>query len=199
MDPLKLAKTRYTSKHYDPDKKIPEKKVDELREILRLTPSSINIQPWFFYFVRDYEVKKKLAEASLYNVHRVIEADLLIVLCVVSDLDMFQKVVDQYPDKELRDYYNNLRETMSEADLKAWFKNQVYIALGFGLSASIAMGLDSTPMEGIEHDKYTKILDIKGYEPVLGMAVGYAAKDDYNRLEVKPKERRPIADIEKTI
>ena len=33
---------------YDSEKKIPQEKIKKLLEILRFTPSSVNIQPWHF-------------------------------------------------------------------------------------------------------------------------------------------------------
>jgi len=45
MDLLNVSKSRYTTKAYDPSKKIPQEQFERLLEILRLTPSSINIQP----------------------------------------------------------------------------------------------------------------------------------------------------------
>jgi nitroreductase/dihydropteridine reductase len=39
----------------------------------------------------------------------------------------------------------------------------VSIALGVGLTASAAMDLDSTAMEGIETDKYKSILNMPAY------------------------------------
>lgn len=50
MDLLNVSKTRYTTKAYDPIRKIPKEQVARLLEILRLTPSSINIQPWHFFY-----------------------------------------------------------------------------------------------------------------------------------------------------
>lgn len=44
MSFLDLAKNRYTTKIYS-DKKIDANKIEELKEILRLSPSSINSQP----------------------------------------------------------------------------------------------------------------------------------------------------------
>ncbi len=46
---LEISKNRYTTKHYDQDKKISQKDIDTLLEIARLTPSAVNIQPWHFY------------------------------------------------------------------------------------------------------------------------------------------------------
>ena len=47
---------RYTTKKYDVSKKIENQKIEELKEILRLSPSSINSQPWKFTFVSDKEL-----------------------------------------------------------------------------------------------------------------------------------------------
>ena len=58
MDLLKITQTRYTTKAYDPSKKIPAEQFERLLEILRLTPSSINIQPWHF-FIADHDAPKQ--------------------------------------------------------------------------------------------------------------------------------------------
>lgn len=195
MNALQLAKTRYATKKYKENKKIPSEIIDELKEILRLTPSSINIQPWKFHFVENIETKAKLAKHSMHNEEKIKQASLLIVYSVADDLDAFQKVVDRELPQGLRDWYNQSKESMPEADLKIWLAKQVYIALGFGLSATIALGLDSTPMEGIETDKYAEILNITEYKPLFAMAVGYGADDDRYRPEVFGKQRRELNDI----
>jgi len=188
MDPLEQARMRYSVKKFDSSKKIPQEKIEDLKEILRLAPSSINIQPWKFTFVQNTDIKAQLAAVSMHNEEKVNQADLLVVFSVADDLS-----------QRHRDWYNSMRKSKPEADLKIWMAKQVYIALGVGLNASIALGLDSTPMEGIETDKYAAILNMKAYKPVLAMAVGYAAADDYNRLEVVPKLRRPLEDVIETI
>lgn len=50
MDFLELSKKRFTAKKFDPSKKIPEDDIKKLKEILRLSPSSVNSQPWVFIF-----------------------------------------------------------------------------------------------------------------------------------------------------
>lgn len=200
MNPLELAQIRYSAKKFDSSKKIPQEIIDDLKEILRLAPSSINIQPWKFTFVQNPEIKEKLAAVSMHNVEKVNQAGLLVVFSVADDLDAFQDVVNRgvLADRH-RDWYNSLRKNMPEADLKAWMAKQVYIALGVGLNASVALGLDATPMEGIEIDKYGTILNMTTYKPLFAMAVGYAAADDHNRLEVTPKSRRPLDDVIESI
>ena len=50
---LELAQTRYTTKRYEAGKKVSDQQIKGLQEILRLSPSSINSQPWKFTFVGD--------------------------------------------------------------------------------------------------------------------------------------------------
>ncbi|WP_366183304.1 nitroreductase family protein [Flavobacterium ovatum] len=199
MNILELIEKRYTAKHYNVDKEIPQDKIDSLKEILRLTPSSINIQPWKFTFVQNQEVKTKLAAVSMHNGDKINQAKLLVVFSAVEDLDAFQKVVDTELPQARREWYNKIKASTSEADLKIWFAKQVYIALGVGLTASIAMELDSTAMEGIESDKYMAILNMSSHKPLFAMAVGYGAEDDSNHIDKTPKSRRLLENVIETI
>ena len=199
MNILDLIQKRYTAKKYNADKAIPQEKIEDLKEILRLTPSSINIQPWKFTFVQNPEMKAKLAAVSMHNTEKINQAQLLVVFSVADDLDAFQKVVENELPGARRDWYNQMKASMPEADLKIWLAKQVYIALGVGLTASVALGLDSTAMEGIESDKYRDILNMTAYKPLFAMAVGYGSEDDFNRIEVTPKSRRLLENVVETI
>ena len=199
MNILELIQKRYSAKKYNSDKAIPQEKIEDLKAILRLTPSSINIQPWKFTFVQNPEIKAKLASVSMHNTEKINQAKLLVVFSVADDLDVFQKVVDKELPQARRDWYNQIKASMPEADLKIWLSKQVYIALGVGLTASIALGLDSTAMEGIESDKYMDILNMTAYKPLFAMAVGYGSEDDFNRIEATPKSRRPQESVIETI
>jgi len=199
MNILELIQKRYSVKKYNSDKAIPEEKIEALKEILRLTPSSINIQPWKFTFVQNQEIKAKLASVSMHNTEKINQAKLLVVFSVADDLDAFQNVVDTELPGARRDWYNKIKASMPEAELKTWLSKQVYIALGVGLTASISLGLDSTAMEGIESDKYMDILNMKDYKPLFAMAVGYGSEDDFNRIEVTPKSRRSLENVIESI
>ncbi len=199
MHILDLIQNRYTAKKYDTDRIIPQDKIEDLKEILRLTPSSINIQPWKFTFVQNPELKSKLAEVSMHNTEKINQAQLLVVFSAAEDLEAFQEVVNTELPEARRDWFNQIKANMPEDHIKTWFAKQLYIALGVGLTACSAMGLDSTAMEGIEADKYREILKMSTYRPLFAMAVGYAAQDDFNRLEVAPKSRRPHESVVETI
>ncbi len=199
MNILELIQKRYTAKKYNAHKEIPQEKIEALKEILRLSPSSINIQPWKFTFVQNQEVKTKLASVSMHNEEKVNQAKLLVVFSVADDLDAFQEVVDNELPEARRNWYNQIKASKPEADLKTWLSQQVYISLGVALTASVALGLDSTAMEGIESDKYKAILNMSAYKPLFAMAVGYASEDDFNRIETTPKSRRLHENVIETI
>ena len=195
MTPYELANKRYATKRYNADKKIPQEKIAELKEVLRLTPSSINIQPWKFTFVQNPKIKSQLAKASLFNEEKVKEADLLVIFSCADNLEAFQQVVDHKLPKTVSEIYNLSKNNMNDDELKNWFIRQVYIALGVGISTSVALGLDSTPMEGIESEKYQEILGMKNYKPIVALAIGYRNSEDSNQPALKPKNRLSMKEV----
>jgi nitroreductase/dihydropteridine reductase len=67
--------------------------------------------------------------------------------------------------------------------------HQVYLSLGVLLSACAAMGIDSTPMEGIEPDLYDGILNNERYETLFAVAIGEKDEADTNQPKFNPKTR----------
>jgi len=199
MNIIELLKKRYTAKKYKANIAIPTQKVEDLKEALCLTPSSINIQPWKFTFVQNLEMKTKLASVSMHNTEKINQAQLLVVFSVVDDLEAFQQVVDKEFPQFRKEMYQKIKSSQTEMELKNWMAKQVYIALGVGLTASAALGLDSTAMEGIETDKYKTILKMTNYKPLFAMAVGFGSEEDVNRIEVTPKSRRLLENVIETI
>ena len=90
MDLLNVSKSRYTTKAYDPTKKIPEAQFKRLLEILRLTPSSINIQPWHFFIADNNAAKERIAKALVgkyaYNAPKVLDSSHTILFCTKADI-----------------------------------------------------------------------------------------------------------------
>ena len=46
MDIVQAAKSRYSTKVFDPTRKLPQEKIDAVKELIRFSPSSVNSQPW---------------------------------------------------------------------------------------------------------------------------------------------------------
>lgn len=186
---LDVAKNRYTTKHYDASRKISEADIHSLKSILRLSPSSINSQPWQFYFVSDSKIKSQLADASYFNKNKVLNSSHLVIFCVIDDLTKFEdQITKNLPEGPVGYYKQNLKQ-LPETEVKNWLSRQVYLSLGFFLSACASMNIDSTPMEGIDLNAYASILKPEGYKPLFAVAIGYRDAADENQPSLNPKLR----------
>ena len=189
MNFLDLAKSRYTTKSYNPNKRISEETITELKEILSLSPSSINSQPWKFIFISDEKLKSELASVSYFNQQKINDASHLVVFSVIDDIQLFENQIRQNLPEGSVNYYNQFLKPKPESEIKSWLEHQVYLSLGFFLSACASMDIDSSPMEGIKNEEYDKILQLDGYRSLFAVAIGYRNPEDFNQPSVKAKSR----------
>lgn len=199
MSFLEAMQNRYTTKKYDPTQKIETDKIDALKEVLRLAPSSINSQPWQFTFVSNPEMKAKLSEVSWLNKERIQNSDTLVVFSRHSTLEGFEKQIEASLPEGAVNYYKEFIKPWPEHQVKAWFDRQLYLALGVFLSACANMDIDATPMEGIEPENYDKILGQTEYAAQVAVAIGHRDPEDFNQPEKKPKTRLAAETVIKTI
>ncbi len=199
MSFIKSMRLRYTTKKYDASKPIENEKIEELKEILHLSPSSINSQPWKFTFISDADTKQKLSEVSWINTPKVLDCDTVIVFSKINNLSLFEAQIEKTLPKRAVDYYKEFIKPLPEEQIKAWFDKQVYLALGVLLSACAVMEIDATPMEGIIPSSYDEILNQTDYATLVAVAIGYRAEDDFNQPSKNPKSRRDINQIIETI
>lgn len=199
MDFITLAQNRYTTKKYDASKKIAEDKIEALQEILRLSPSSINSQPWQFIFVSDEAVKNQLAAVSFFNEEKIKQASHLVVFCATRNIDHFENQIHKNLPEGAVGYYNQFIKSLPESEIHSWLQHQVYLSLGFFLSACASMSIDATPMEGIQPDAYDQILGLKDYASLFAVAIGYRDEQDANQPSIKSKSRLPLEEVIRVI
>lgn len=199
MSFLNIAQSRYTTKKYDENKKIDNVTVEKLKGIIRLSPSSINSQPWKFTFVSDPDVKNSLAEHSYGNREKVQYASHIVVFSVVKDVESFENNKLTLLPEGATSYYNNVLKPRGDEQVMSWLSSQVYLSLGFFLSASASLGIDSTPMEGINAEEYDAILKEDGYKTLFAVALGYRDEQDPNQPSVTPKFRLEEDNVIRTI
>jgi nitroreductase/dihydropteridine reductase len=190
---------RYTTKVYDETKKIDPKHIEELKESLRLSPSSINSQPWKFTFVSDQDTKEKLSKVSWINTEKVTKSDTVVVFSRVDDLSLFEEQIKRELPQGMVDYYNENLKPLPKEQITAWFDKQVYLSVGVLLSACAVMGIDATPMEGIEPANYDKIIGNDGYATLVAVAIGYRDEEDFNQPSKNPKSRIALDKVVETI
>ena len=213
MDLLNVSKQRYTTKAYDPEKKIPKEQFERLLQILRLAPSSINIQPWHFFIADNDAAKQRIAQALVgkyaYNAPKVLDSSHTILFCTKADItsehldnllnqdDMSGRFKDdkaKQGQKDSRtgyvDYYRN-----EKGDIQRWAENQTFIALGQMLLAAGIESVDATPIGGFDEAIISDELGLteKGLIPSVIMTLGYRSDNDFNAK--LPKSRLKAEEI----
>ncbi len=203
-DILELMQTRYTTKHYDETRRVSDKDMEVLTEVLRLSPSSVNCQLWHFYLLDTKEAIQKLLPAVPdFNTERF-KAPQLIIFTIPRTVDetYWDKLYEQEkadgryvgwtsperPDALRRRSAEKLKDPQA---LNLYASNQVYLALGCLTVAAASLGVDSTILGGMDFAKVDEIMGLtaKGEHAVVGMALGYRAANDANAT--RPKSRWP--------
>ncbi|WP_226573639.1 NAD(P)H-dependent oxidoreductase [Mangrovibacter yixingensis] len=204
---------RYTAKRYDAQKKISTADMEIIKEALRLSASSINSQPWKFIVIESDAAKQRLHDTFdkkyQFNQPHAKTASHTILLAYNPEftLDDYRKVTDvEVSSGHLpADRYESFLHgafTFAEANTDEkgfngnWTKAQTYIALGNLLHVLARMGIDSTPMEGVDKERIGDVFknELEGYVCEVAVAMGYHLdSDDYNYG--LPKARLPMSDI----
>lgn len=196
---LETAQQRYTTKKYNSAERISGQQIAELKEILRLSPSSINSQPWKFFFISEGETKQKLAAASYWNVQKINEASHLVVFSALENVQRFEEqIASTLPEGSIH-YYHQFLKSQGDAHVKSWMKQQVYLSLGFFLAACAANKIDATPMEGIENTVYDEILGLQDYKTMFAVAIGYRHAADTNQPAITAKSRLKMEEVIQTL
>ena len=194
MDFKEIVEKRYATKKFD-GKRIPEQKVKELLELIRLSASSFNLQPWKIKVVTDQEVKKKLTPVS-WNQPQIESCSHLLVLCADTNVnvDKLEELMlkNGARKEEIQGYVNMMHDfvkKLNEKEKLEWATRQVYIALGNALNGAKSLGFDSCPTEGFNVEEYAKILHLpKNLVPTLVCPIGYAADTPKLKLRFAREE-----------
>lgn len=208
MDILQAARRRHTVKSYERGRAIPAGIVDRLRELLRLTPSSVNAQPWHFVVASTPEGRERIARATDapgygYNSPKIRDASHVIVLAtrVAADPAHYRALLEReeedgrFVNDAARASQDKGRNSFTELhqferkDLAHWYEKQTYLALGTLLLGASSLEVDATPMEGFDGAVLDRELGLRerGFSATVIVALGYAGADDFNaRL---PKSR----------
>ncbi len=213
MDILTALKTRYSTKEFDPTKKLTEEQIAQLEQLLVLSPSSTNIQPWHFVLATTDEGKKRITTATQgffsFNEAKVLDASAVVIFASKVDLteEYLQKVLEKedrdgrFPQPEFREQNHGGRSVFANMhkynykDFQHWADKQVYLNLGNFLLGVAALGLDAIAMEGLD----LKVLDQefglreKGFTSSVVVAVGYRRDSDFNKD--LPKSRLAKQDV----
>lgn len=200
MSLLQAARKRHSTKAFDPSRKIPDHLIAELRELLRLSPSSVNSQPWHFVLAASETGKARIGKAAEagypYNLSKILNASHVLVLCARTAIS--ESHLEALLEKEEADgrfvnadakagqrgsrlLYSNLHR-YDLKDAQHWMEKQVYLALGTLLLGAAALEVDAVPMEGFNAKVLDEELGLReqGLTSVVLVGLGYSGADDFN-------------------
>ena len=197
MDVVTASQKRYSTKKYDTGRHIDDATMAKVEALLRESPSSVNSQPWHYVIAGTEEGRDLVARAAdekfAMNSEKLRHASHVVVFCMRDDIDdaHLQALVSQEEadgrfanadartaTAQSRGYFVNLYRPR----LKEWMARQVYLSLGYTIMGAAALGLDSTPIEGIDTDRLDELLHLreKGLRSLVVLSLGYHASDDFN-------------------
>lgn len=171
---------------------ISKEDLNQIFELVRLTPSAWNLQPWRFHVITNMQLKEKLQEAA-YGQQQVTSAPAVVL--VISDMEdvlahLPETVHPGLPPERRQEEVANLSSFfggMSIEERGQWGLTQTNIALGFLLTAIQGLGYASVPMLGFDQEKVKEILGLPEYIKFAAMvpfgkpdAEGY----DHHRFEL---------------
>lgn len=190
---------RYTAKHYDAGKRIPAEELEIIYEALRLSASSINSQPWKFVVIESDAAKQRFhdtfANKFQFNQKHAKLASHIILFAHKTHYqrDDYAKVVDQgvmdgrtaleQREQAFGAFAFAELNTDEQGNTAAWTKAQTYLALGNVMHTLARLGIDSTPMEGVDSEMIRELFaqELEGYQCDVALAMGYRDLEaDYN-------------------
>jgi nitroreductase len=186
---LSALNWRYAVKKYDTSRTIDDATWNALEESLVLAPSGIGLQPWKFFVIDDPALRARLREAS-YGQPQITEAAKLVVFASrvgysEADVERFIARVAEVRNQTPESLAGLKGAALSvvarpQADRDNWASRQAYIALGTFVTAAAVLGIDASPMEGLDPARYDEILGLKekGYHTLAVAAAGYRSSED---------------------
>jgi nitroreductase/dihydropteridine reductase len=192
-----IVKQRYATKKFD-GRMIDESTLFALLDIIRYSPSALNLQPWKIKIVTAGRIKNNLLPHTN-NQPQVTTCSHLFVFCANTELaQLVDKVVEGLartglPPDAVSQYaamIKNYIGSMSPEQRMAFAREQIHIALGNAVNGAKSLGLDSCPIGGFDPVAYAEVLFLpEEFVPVVLCAVGYAADKPH------PKWRLPREEV----
>ncbi len=197
---LQNQQWRYSTKRFDPSRRISADHFEILKEAIRLSPSSYGLQPYKVLVIENALIRQELMAAAG-NQSQITDASHLLVFA--NDVQFEAGRIDEYilnisvtreiPHENLSGYGQFMKSKLIplESRLKAdWTSKQTYLALGNLLNAAAELKIDVTPMEGFDIEAFNKILNLndQGFSASVIAAIGYRHEDDITQHHKKVRK-----------
>jgi len=189
MEAIQHLHWRYATKKYN-GSQIDQDNLNTILESIRLTPTSLGMQPFKVLVIDNPELREKMLPIA-HNQSQVKDASHLILFAANTNIS----------EENINSYMNNVASTRqmpvenlagfkgmingfvgskNEAQIAEWASRQCYIALGIAMATAAALKVDTTPMEGYKADEMDVLFNLKeqGFTSAVLLAVGH--RDEEN-------------------
>jgi nitroreductase/dihydropteridine reductase len=201
MHLLEALQWRYATKRMTGEK-LPQEKVDNILEAIRLAPTADGIQPFIILHITDKQLLENIKPIAN-NQAQITEASHLLVFAAWDDITperidaVFGRVATErnleagaltnYTDKLKTRFAGYTPERRAQ-----WAVRQMYITLGIAVAAAALEKVDATPMEGFRNADLDQLLGLsqKGLRSYALLALGYRDTANDKLVHLK-KVRRP--------
>ena len=199
-----ILKFRHACKVFDENKKISDDEFDKIIEAGRISPSSMGLEPWDFWLIKDESLRLNLKKVCWNQAQFSTASHILVVFAKIKDLkinsqyvrEMVERRVDknsQEHDAFIEKINNFLKNNIGQSDLEiyAWTKAQCFLAAQNMMNMAANLGIDSCPIEGFSSaDELQKVLnvDIKDKRVALILTFGYRKNNQPKKIRRKKEE-----------
>ncbi len=196
MEFSEIVKARYAAKKFD-GRAVESEKLEALLDLIRLSASSFNFQPWRIKVISDAKTKQELLPVS-WNQPQITTCSHLLVFCADTDLEgrakqLYASMLSSgAPEASVAGFskmVDGFVAGMPAEQRLPWAQKQCYIALGNALNGAKSLGLDSCPMEGFDAAAYSRILKLPAHlVPSVLVPVGYPADTPMPKLRFEKQD-----------
>ncbi len=203
MEAIQHLQWRYATKKYN-GSQIDKDNLNTILESIRLTPTSLGMQPFKVLVIDNPELREKMLPIA-HNQSQIKDASHLILFAANTQIS--EETVDTYmnnvattrqmPVENLAGFkgmINGFVGSKNEAQITEWASRQCYIALGIAMATAAALKVDTTPMEGYKANEMDELFNLKaqGYASAVLLAVGH--RDEENDQLAKLAKVRKSAE-----
>ena len=179
---------RYATKRMNGNK-VPQEKIDNILEAIRLAPTSFGLQPFKVIVIENPELREKIFNEACQQ-PQIKEGSHILVFAANKKVSAEQ--VDEYmqliaetrsiPVESLNDFkamFGGVVAGTAEQNF-VWTARQAYLAFGVGIVAAANEKVDATPMEGFNPAALDVILGLseQNLSSTTILALGY--RDEAN-------------------
>lgn len=131
------------------DKDVSEKQIEAIYDLMKMGPTSANMQPSRLVWCKSQDARDKLAEfASDQNKKKIRTAPVCVI--IGYDIDFHEELPWLFPHTDAKNWFEGDEEGRIEGAARNSALQGAYLML-----AARAVGLDCGPMSGVDLDKVT--------------------------------------------